>query len=187
MHFGTIVMDPPWPETGGGGRGAQNHYPVLRYDEIPAVVLGAPCWLPSRDFWLGIWTTKTSLEEALHLMRACGAQYVTTWTWIKEGAQGQLVHGMGQYGRHGVEYLLWGRRGQPGRNADEAGRWTADFSAPRLEHSEKPPVAYDAARRIFPGPHLEMFAREPRAGWTAWGNDPRVVGVVPISVGEPLP
>lgn len=167
-----IIADPPWPETGGGGRGTGNHYVTPHIDEIPAVVLGSPVWTPARAFWLGLWATKTHLPDALALMSACGVTYVTTWTWIKTAGDGQLTLGMGQYGRHGVEYLLFGKRGTIGRNGDEWQRARADFDEPKGKHSAKPAFPYEQAARIFPGEaRLEMFAREPRAGWTVWGNE----------------
>lgn len=176
--FDLIVGDCPWPETGGGGRGTGNHYETPHVDEIPAIVMGAPVWRPARAFWLGLWATKTHLPDALALMAACGCRYVTTWTWIKETQQGGLALGMGQYGRHGVEYLLWGKRGTIGRNEDAARAAQADFSSPRGKHSAKPSLAYDQARGVFlpeGGLALEMFAREPREGWTVWGNEVLVV------------
>lgn len=172
MTYACILMDPPWPETGGGGRGAQHHYDVVQYADIPRVVLSSPEWKPARAFWCGIWTTKSSLPHALALMGACGAEYVTTWTWVKESAQGTIRMGMGQYGRHGVEFILWGRRGMPGK-LPTATKVQADFPAPVGEHSEKPAIAYESAAMVFPGPRLEMFARGPREGWDVHGNEAR--------------
>lgn len=171
-RYRMITIDPPWPETGGGGRGAQRHYNVLRYDQIPSAVLGAPVWRPLLKFWVGIWTTKSSLPHGLKLLDACGAQYVTTWTWIKTTeATGQISLGMGQYGRHGVEFLLWGRRGQPGRNGTAWQRARADFDSPTGEHSEKPAFAYRQALEVFGGPALAMFERAPRPGFDVWGDE----------------
>ena len=45
------------------------------------------------------------------------------------------------------------------------------FNAPRREHSVKPEVVYDLIERMFPMlPKCELFARQRREGWTAWGN-----------------
>jgi hypothetical protein len=41
----------------------------------------------------------------------------------------------------------------------------------KREHSRKPDEQYDLIERASPGPHLEMFARYRRAGWSAWGNE----------------
>jgi N6-adenosine-specific RNA methylase IME4 len=165
-----ILADPPWPETGGGGRGTGAHYETVPYDEIPALVLGSPVWRPERAFWFGCWTTKNSLPYAHLLMEAAGVHYVTEWTWIKENAQGEIRLGTGQYGRHGVEFLLWGKRGTIGREGDAWQKAQADFARPLQEHSRKPDFAYEQAAKVFPGPHLEMFARRSRPGWSTYGR-----------------
>lgn len=39
------------------------------------------------------------------------------------------------------------------------------------KHSEKPDVFYDIIEAMYPElPKLELFARVPRKGWKAWGN-----------------
>jgi hypothetical protein len=43
----------------------------------------------------------------------------------------------------------------------------------KREHSRKPDEQYDLIEACSPGPHLELFARHPRAGWTVtvWGEE----------------
>ena len=43
--------------------------------------------------------------------------------------------------------------------------------AARREHSRKPDEVVAGIERLVPGPYLELFARETRPGWTAWGNE----------------
>jgi N6-adenosine-specific RNA methylase IME4 len=43
--------------------------------------------------------------------------------------------------------------------------------APVGEHSVKPDEAFKRIERLYPGPYLELFARQPREGWTVWGNE----------------
>jgi N6-adenosine-specific RNA methylase IME4 len=44
--------------------------------------------------------------------------------------------------------------------------------APRREHSRKPDEAYELIETAFSRlPKIELFARETRAGWAAWGNE----------------
>jgi N6-adenosine-specific RNA methylase IME4 len=38
-------------------------------------------------------------------------------------------------------------------------------------HSKKPVELYDMIELCSPGPHLELFARETRKGWTQWGDE----------------
>jgi uncharacterized protein (UPF0335 family) len=49
--------------------------------------------------------------------------------------------------------------------------------APVREHSRKPHEAYARVERYCDGPYLELFARQHRQGWTAWGNE---VGKLPL-------
>ena len=42
--------------------------------------------------------------------------------------------------------------------------------APRREHSRKPDEQYAAIEALCPGPYAELFARQHRPGWDAWGN-----------------
>jgi N6-adenosine-specific RNA methylase IME4 len=45
------------------------------------------------------------------------------------------------------------------------------INAPRREHSQKPDEAYELIERMYPGlPKIELFARNAREGWHAWGN-----------------
>jgi hypothetical protein len=43
--------------------------------------------------------------------------------------------------------------------------------APRRQHSRKPDKAYEIIERMYPTlPKIELFARNVRDGWAAWGN-----------------
>lgn len=176
--YDLILADPAWPETGGGGRGTGNHYETIPYPDIPRVVLSAPCFKPAPAFWLGVWTTVSSMPEGLRLLDAAGCRYITMWTWIKTkpSNQDELFHGMGQYGRHGCEFIVWGKRGTIGR-ADGAKKALASFPAeafpaPVGAHSVKPQFAYDQAKRTFKHhKRLAMFERSDRNGWDLHGDE----------------
>ena len=45
------------------------------------------------------------------------------------------------------------------------------MSARRRVQSRKPDEAYEIIEACRPGPFLELFARERRAGWTQWGDE----------------
>jgi len=181
-RFRCIAADPPWEERGGGGRGAQEHYPLLSLDGIVRVMLrawddvGGPD--PDGGCVLYLWTTTTYLPGALWVMDRVGFAYVTNWVWVK--AERSLTHptmwkpahrhGLGQRGRVEHEHLLIGTRGSPPVPPPER-RPRSVIPAPRARHSQKPPEAYVRIERATPGPRLEMFARAPREGWTVWGNE----------------
>jgi N6-adenosine-specific RNA methylase IME4 len=45
------------------------------------------------------------------------------------------------------------------------------FEAPVTGHSRKPDVAYEMIEAMYSGPYVELFARRPREGWVAWGDE----------------
>jgi len=77
--------------------------------------------------------------------------------------------GVGFYFRNVTELILFGIRGsirtlQPGR------RQVNIIRSRKEEHSRKPQESYRVMEQCSPGPYLELFARERRAGWTQWGD-----------------
>jgi len=46
--------------------------------------------------------------------------------------------------------------------------------APRREHSRKPDEFYMLVEGLCPGSKVELFAREKREGWQAWGGEDRM-------------
>jgi len=167
MKYRCISMDPPWAERGGGKckRGADRHYPVMSYSMIEAVVcqhLGYLCERVADSAHLWCWVTDNFLRDGLRLVDSIGFRYVRTMVWHKPR------FGLGQYLRGKHELCLFAVRGKlPAlvRNQPSC------FDAPLGRHSEKPARAYEIIEAVSPGPRLEMFARQPRAGWDVWGNE----------------
>lgn len=61
-EFRTIVIDWPWDERGGCGRGTK--YPTIRtLTELHRVVVESPAWRPAADAHLYVWQTVTHIEE----------------------------------------------------------------------------------------------------------------------------
>lgn len=194
------MMDPPWPEYGGGGRGAQNHYGLLGCDEIARVVLRAPCFTPAPDAHLWCWTTDTYLPAALALIDRAGFAYKRTFCWVKVGRDVTIdppgclcaeIHPNDRPCLACEASAMLGNKarqiglGRYARGAHELclfatrGRASLPEIAPpsvifaaRQEHSRKPDACFtEWFERVSPGPRLEMFARRPRAGWDVWGNE----------------
>lgn len=166
--FATIEIDPPWPERGGGRikRGADRHYPLVPYAQIPRLIveaeafrpdpLGCACWL---------WTTASSLPQGLRVLDAIGFRYVTHAVWTKPGAPG-----IGQRLRCCHELLLLGTLGRVPLPAPAA-RPPSVILAPRRGHSQKPPEAARWTESTLPAlPRVSMFARVSRVGWWTWGT-----------------
>lgn len=165
--YSTILMDPPWYETGGGKikRGADRHYPLVKTPDMPRVIMQSPQWQPDADCHLYMWATNNYLADAIWLMGALGFKYKTNVVWTKDRI------GLGQYFRGQHELLLLGTRGK-GYNVKTDDRTLRSWiHAKRGDHSAKPPEFYELIEARSNGPYLEMFARNGRDGWASWGNE----------------
>lgn len=169
-NFQTVLIDPPWNETGGGKikRGADKHYPVMRWPEIVATITGCPHWKDvAGSSHLYLWVTNNHLPDGLKVIEALGYRYVTNVVWAKDGRSG-----LGQYFRGRHELLLFATRGpRPTEPKTDLRNVPSLFNAPRGRHSEKPAQSYDLIESRSQAPRLELFARRVRPGWVAWGNE----------------
>jgi len=162
--FPVIYADPPWQYDHpiSDSRKIENQYPTMPIEEIyalPVEKIAAP------DCILFLWVTTPFLEKGLRVLGAWGFDYRTSMVWVKPSI------GPGQWVRQRHEYLLIGVRGHiptpEGKNKPDS-----VIEAPRTEHSEKPEVVYEIIERMYPElPKVELFCRNPRIGWVAWGNE----------------
>ena len=96
------------------------------------------------------------------------------------GLQVQHEHGLGEAGpRPGVpgpgqhETLLVGMHGSiPKPAPDDMPASVYRSEKQERKHSRKPPYYHELLDELYPGlAKIELFAREPRKGWIAWGNE----------------
>jgi N6-adenosine-specific RNA methylase IME4 len=170
--FATILVDPPWRFTNRTGKMAPEHRRLHRYRTLSLAEIRA---LPIGDLALSqshlyLWVPNALLAEGLEVMKAWGFTYKTNLVWYKIRKDGGPDgRGVGFYFRNVTELLLFGRRGS--LRTLPAGRRQVNIILNRKrEHSRKPEQFYDLIERCSPAPRLELFAREPRAGWTQWGD-----------------
>ena len=82
----------------------------------------------------------------------------------------RFMMGQGSYTRANPEFVLLGRRGKGAPAINRGVR--SEVLAPRGEHSAKPSDVHERIEALCGDVRrLELFAREPRAGWDAWGNE----------------
>jgi len=180
--YSCVAADPPWyfrPYTGAiSDRDPRQHYAVLTAPELQALPVSE---LAGRDAHLFLWTTGPCLPQAFDLIKAWGFRYSgVAFTWIKfkrKYAVGQLrflptaeadLHvGLGFTTRKNSEICLLARRGNARRIAKNV---REVIMAPVREHSRKPDEFFSRVEAYCAGPRVELFAREARAGWDAWGN-----------------
>lgn len=167
-RYPIIYADPPWryenPPMGGTNRSIENHYPTLDLGEICALPVAD---IAADDCLLYLWATAPKLAECFQVIDAWGFEYRTCMVWVKDKI------GMGYHARNRHELLLICKRGAiPPPSVED--RPDSVVEAARGKHSEKPDEFYEIIERAYPTlAKIELFARETREGWAAWGNQAR--------------
>jgi N6-adenosine-specific RNA methylase IME4 len=171
--FGTILADPPWRFANRTGKVAPEHRRLARYDTLE---LEEICDLPVAELaaarsHLYLWVPNALLAEGLRVMDAWRFTYKANVVWHKVRKDGGSDgRGVGFYFRNVTELVLFGVRGS--LRTGPAARSQVNLIASRKrEHSRKPDELYGLIEACSPGPYLELFARYPREGWTAWGDE----------------
>lgn len=179
--FGCILADPPWQfETYSG----ESAVPTLAADPYPVMSMADLSRLPVRewaaeDCALLMWIVGANLLDALALGEAWGFTYKTDafiWGKIIEPDPRmdffppipEYAVGMGYWTRKQGEICLLFTRGSPKRLSKGVRQF---IMSPRREHSRKPDEIYERCEALVGGPYLEMFARQRRPGWEAYGNE----------------
>lgn len=179
VTYDVIVSDPPWKyDVAGKGWGkAENYYRTHPLDEIVSMG-GMPDILADRGV-LFLWATSPLLDDAIELLNKWGLTFRgVAFVWVKTkktepttpiGAQGVRPSIV----KPTVEFVLAAsrvKRGRPMPLFDESVRQV--ILAPKREHSRKPDEVFERIEALYPDARrLEMFARQSRAGWDAWGNE----------------
>jgi N6-adenosine-specific RNA methylase IME4 len=168
-HYGAILADPPWRfETWsdkGRDRSPDRHYRTISYPEIGFFDVGS---LAKKDCVLFLWVTWPMLLDGIHLIERWGFKYKTcAFAWMKTDSAQNVWAGTGYWTRANSEVCLLATRGHPKRLKADVRQ---GIIAPRREHSRKPDEIHGRIQRLVAGPYLELFARQPRSGWTTWGN-----------------
>jgi len=138
--------------------------------------LDAICDIPvstvaARDSHLYLWVPNALLPEGLRVMEAWGYRYVSNVIWAKRRKDGGPDgRGVGFYFRNVTEIILFGVRGSM-RTLPHARSQVNMIETRKREHSRKPDEQYGFIEACSPGPYLELFARHPQPGWTAWGDE----------------
>lgn len=171
------IADPPWAfetySAAGQFKGASQHYDTMSTSAIIGLRESLRLdWVFAPDCVLILWTTWNMLAQgdAHAVLRGWGFTPKAGGAWFKATKNDRDAIGTGYMFRDSCEPFLIGTRGSIG--LPKSRRWRNGFRAKRAEHSRKPDYLHRAIEAMYPhGPFLEMFARERRAGWDAWGNE----------------
>ena len=111
----------------------------------------------------------TKQQEQL-LLQCCGVKrFVYNKVCPECGGTVKRLIGTGYWFRGQHELLLLGTKGKPPIPCPEH-RVSSVLTKQRTEHSKKPKDYYSIIEKMVEPPRLELFAREKREGWDAWGN-----------------
>ena len=157
--YKTIYADPPWKYGKGWGWGASEYYNVMT---IPAILELPILNIATTNSHLYLWSPNGLIPKALLVMEAWGFTYKTMITWVKNRSI------FGYYFKGYTEQLLFGVRGSLPVN-DRTLTTKLDGSIRR--HSQKPDSAYELIEKASPEPRIELFARQKKENWDAWGDE----------------
>jgi N6-adenosine-specific RNA methylase IME4 len=166
--YDVVVIDPPWPfatwSAAGQGKSASKHYRVMTLADIMALPVGK---LLKDDAVVLLWTTGPMLEKAVVVMQAWGITYKTEIAWRKVTRNGKVRMGLGFWARTIHEPVLLGTVGKPRKFT-----LPSCFDGIAREHSRKPEEFYQMITERAPDfRRVDVFAREKREGWDAWGDE----------------
>ena len=175
QNMGVILADPPWRfrtwSDTNDAKSARRHYSLMTLNELcelPVAQWAAP------DAALFIWATWPTIFQTQRVIEAWGFRYSgLAWEWFKYNPDTErAAFGLGYGTRKNVEPCLLALRGKPKLKSRNIRDWLDEplLVSPRREHSRKPDGQYERIEAMYDGPYLEMFARQERAGWSAWGN-----------------
>ncbi|VEI13632.1 MT-A70 family methyltransferase [Trueperella bialowiezensis] len=171
--FSTILADPPWRFANRTGKVAPEHRRLDRYStmDLDAIKSLPVSDVAAKNAHLYLWVPNALLPDGLEVMKSWGFRYVSNIIWAKRRKDGGPDgRGVGFYFRNVTEMILFGVKGkmrtlQPGRSQVNM------IETRKREHSRKPDEQYNLIESCSPGPFLELFARNPRDGWTVWGDE----------------
>lgn len=168
--YRTILADPPWLyenwSEAGEAKSPQAQYDCLDLDLIKRMRV-ADLAHPDGCVLL-MWATAPMVPQALGVIEAWGFTYSSMAAWAKQSKTGRTwAFGTGHRFRSAMEPLILATMNDPPLLSRSVRNLIV---APVREHSRKPECIYDVAEAIGAGPRCELFARQQRHGWAAWGN-----------------
>ena len=173
QRFGTVLADPPWQFQNRTGKMAPEHRRLSRYGTLTVADISAlpVSKIAAARSHLYLWVPNALLPEGLAVMAAWGFEYKSNIVWHKVRKDGGPDgRGVGFYFRNTTELVLYGVRGKDVRTLAPGRRQVNIIKTMKREHSRKPDELYNLVEACSWGPFMELFARGPREGWAAWGD-----------------
>ncbi len=180
IDYRLIVIDPPWNftlrETDATHRG-RCPYPAMSDEQIMSLPIGS---IAHTNSYLLLWVTNNHLPLGFRCLERWGFTYKSIFTWVKTTKasteeEPKVNFGIGHYGRNYTEHFLIATKGNPGSFTSHGLTSIPNvIFASRSRHSEKPSEFWTVADRLaekLGGSKIELFARQRRDNWDAWGAE----------------
>ncbi|WP_234837243.1 MT-A70 family methyltransferase [Sinorhizobium meliloti] len=169
LHYEMMVIDIRCPfdlySDAGAKKSASAHYDVMSAEQIRALPVGQ---LASMNCLIYTWATAPQLPFAVECLKAWGFEYKSFMAWRKTTAAGKVRMGSGYRVRTTGEIVLVGTLGNPKQSHVPP----TIFAGIAREHSREPEAFYDLCDRVMThARRADVFAREQRSGWRAFGNE----------------
>lgn len=175
-EWDVVLADPPWSYYGDQEKwgAAAKFYPTMSDDSI--LSLDVASILSSRGV-LFLWATCPRLDFAIRCIEHWGLFFRgVAFVWVKTRKDGKPMGARGvrpSIVKPTTELVLAAskvRKGRPMPLADESVSQVVMHSV--MEHSKKPEEVALRIERMYPKARkVELFARNTRPGWDAWGLD----------------
>lgn len=159
--FNVIYADPPWQFANAGlSESADSYYKTMPTEEICNMNVKSLC---CGNTVLFLWATNAMLEDALEVIKRWGFKYKSNIVWVKD--KGPSI---GWFVKSKHELLLIATRENNNHPKQKPSSW---INLKPSKHSKKPDFFNDLIMSMYDGPYLELFARNKKDKWEAWGNE----------------
>ena len=174
--YEVILVDPPWTYYGSRDKwgAAAKFYPTMTDLELTSLPIAS---LLADKSVLFCWATSARIDFTIECLGHWGLSFRgIQFVWVKTKKDGTPLGAQGvrpSIVKPICEYVVAGskvRRGRPLPLSAEDICQTV--FAPKAEHSTKPEAVQERIEQMYPTARkLELFARKPREGWDAWGDE----------------
>lgn len=173
--YRVLMVDCPWKynDRPPSGSGAGQHYDGMSIDELCAMPVAAHC---TPNAAMGFWVPAPFLYDDHDGAGVPGPyRIIRAWDFTPKAQiiWDKVDHNYGHYVSVRHEIFIICTRGSC--TPDRLTPMIDSVYAERpTDHSAKPAHFAKTMERLWDGPYLELFGRDPRENWTVFGDDARL-------------